>query len=47
MIAVLVYHVLRLAYSSQIIQAHITNDLPKEKDKKWFQKFEGIILAKN
>lgn len=44
---ILVYHVLRLAYSSQIIQAHITNDLPKEKDKKWFQKFEGIILAKN
>ena len=44
---ILIYHVLRLAYSSQIVQAHIYNDLPKEKDKKWYQRFEGISTIKN
>ena len=43
---VLILYVLRFILSNQIIETHISNNLPKPKDKRWWKKFREFETRK-
>ena len=39
---ILIRYVLRFIFSNQIMETHMSNNLPKESEKRWFKKFEDL-----